>query len=1117
MEIGDFTSNSGESSAPNYTEKDVVEHLVAMYSCTNTEERNVYYKSLVNMSNDRLNFIKTILSIIAGQYQNQEKLSVVLFFKSFLNNLIIKRELTSEERKSLYEELVKIMFEGNLSDQLLSNLGPCLESILFFDESDTLNTQHLLECHFQNMMRYINEDVENTDVNVLRVFFSMYRVAVSVIQDVETLSEKMKQYNEILCQAAEKIIVHLKQSFINSDIESAQLYSTSLMEWTLMSKECLNKLCKNAKEFENIDYMTTDAYVNVVYEIIFIAGEEEAVFFESGDDKINESLYASKSNMIKIMTSLMTIIRPHLHYDKLKETGFMRLLSNSVNRFLDGILKLGENPDNEDLLENQKMKDCVANILAALSLMLYIKEFHESFQRLGIKLITDIGFPFLRTMRDEVIEMHDNPAEFVKLALDTCDRQKYLQIKSQAGKFLETLGDKMPGIFESMCLLNCDILEYAINKDPDMDKYPTLKMHYSESKFFTYCTDENLIDCSLLVLTMISYALPKAENLKLRFIKVVENVTKPLMERNSLLLNCRLTIMLGYYIDILYKENEVVFLDTLKMFIGSLRAGPETYALAYQSSDTLNTIINDNDIIPRIKPVINEIFQEASDCILTVKIPDFFDFVSEIFRFYKDEIQEVQFVRCLKALVQRIEIDIQETKGDAKEKNPFQNEPVNKRSDDMASTTSMAIQKCWTIIITVLENETYIEKFLPVIESELKYLFGMLCDANRIEFDDDIVKSMKILITKSNGVSDIMKALFPFLKNTFEKHKFMYSELFELIKAYCKYDKQFLYNDPKNVESLFGYGVQTIYNSDHTINGAVYLIQMFLMLKTEQSSITDKIVPEVLENVLKRMKEKPKNRVIKRLMFGIILSAMVSNFNATFQFLENNNLSHQVMESVLKFSVKNMDNLLERKLYSMSLTTLLTQAELPDTVRDKSPRIISKIVDILVKTSLDEAKKARKKQNSSTKDPRDEDLDSDFDSEFESSESERDSEDDHNQTETPDPQLLGANEDEEFNQDNDSTDSNDDDDILESEIDVQSNFSLMKSGFNDFDEFNYFKHVICELYKNHSGEMDSLISQLSEKSQKALRGLVQVRKIMKDDMIIHRKIVHAKRRGGRRT
>jgi hypothetical protein len=63
-------------------------------------------------------------------------------------------------------------------------------------------------------------------------------------------------------------------------------------------------------------------------------------------------------------------------------------------------------------------------------------------------------------------------------------------------------------------------------------------------------------------------------------------------------------------------------------------------------------------------------------------------------------------------------------------------------------------------------------------------LFGLLSDPSRIEFDDDIVKSMKIIITKSGKVSDVMKILFPYLKKTFEKHKFIYSELFDLIKAY---------------------------------------------------------------------------------------------------------------------------------------------------------------------------------------------------------------------------------------------------------------------------------------------------------------------------------------------
>lgn len=1128
-------------------EGDIVKALVKMYSATTPEERNQYYSKLVSLGEDRVNFIKCILSIIGGNYNPNEMLSVTLFFKSYLNNLVIKKLLSAIERKSLFEELLKVMFERDLPNQILVNLSPCLESILFFDESDALGCQHLTEVLFQNMMHYIDGDAKSTNPNVLRVFFSMFKVAINVIQDVENLSEKMKMHNEILCEAAEKMIVLLKDSFNQDNPENAYRYSSSLLDWTILSKDAMNKVwrgtpyqieagLRNSVTYSFIDYLTTDQFMKVAYDTLFIGFQKEVAFFESGDQKLNEIVYACKCNIVKIISNLMTIIKPHLHMEKLRDTTFVNLLSTWARSFLDELLEFTSTAEYENKLENQKLKEFVTTLLTNLSQIMYIKEFHPVFREYGFRLLTDIGFPFLRTIQEEKHEMMDNPAEFVKLALDTWDRQKYLQIKSQAAKFIETMGDKIIGLFVPMSLLTWEILEYAALKDSSTN-LPILKDEYEKSKFLSYCSEEDMIDCSLLTLTMVSYALPKSQDLKEKFVSVIEKVTKSIMDKNSLLLNCRLTIMLGYYIDILYKKDESVFMDSLKLFIGSLSSGEEHLALAHQSADTLNTIINDNDIIPRIKPIINDILSDVSDCIMTVKIPDFFDFLAETFKFYREEINQEQFSKWIQRLVQRIQADVDEIKGEASNRNPFENEgEALQRQDESATPTTMAIQKCWSIIITILETETFIHKYLEILEDQLKFLFGLLSDVNRIEFDDDIVKAMRILINKSQQVSEVMKVLFPYLKFTFEKHCHIYHELFDCIKAYIKNDKEFVLSNQEYVENIIGFGVHTLFNTksptgkkmggDQVVNGAIYLIQILLLLKTDDTSYTDRAIPVVLDNVIMRMKEKPNNKIIKRVLFGVIMASIISNFNATIKFLQEKDLTDSVFESILKMSVRNMTNPLERKLFAMSMTSLLTQNELPDSVQEKSPRIISKIIDILVKTTIDEAKKAKKKEKKKIRDLLEDaeydsddygskfnNLSSDFDSDLESSESENDSEDKENHVTRPDPLNLGVDiNDEKYNQDDESTDENENDDIIESTIDVQSNFTMMKTGLTTFDEFEFFKSIISKLYKEHGSDMNTLISQLSEGSQNALKGLIQIKKIENENGVMHRKIVKARRK-----
>ena len=57
-------------------------------------------------------------------------------------------------------------------------------------------------------------------------------------------------------------------------------------------------------------------------------------------------------------------------------------------------------------------------------------EFNDFFNEHRYKLALDIGMSLLRTFKPEMLELDDNPSQFVRIALDTCDRQKLHHIKS---------------------------------------------------------------------------------------------------------------------------------------------------------------------------------------------------------------------------------------------------------------------------------------------------------------------------------------------------------------------------------------------------------------------------------------------------------------------------------------------------------------------------------------------------------------------------------------------------------------------------------------------------------------------------------------------------------------
>jgi hypothetical protein len=743
-------------------EREIVNTLVSMYKTADNSERTELYNKLLEFASDKLGFLQTMLNIMKQDYDVNEKLSVSIFFKTFLNNLILKKEISGEDRRLIFMEMIQT------DPSIMVHLTQCIESILFFDAADQLNTNHLLEELFKHMVEGVNTGTYNSDADRIRMFLGLFRVAVNVIQDTDTLTQKMTTHKDLLASVAEKSVDHLKTSFNNANQEEALMYSGLVHEFTVICKESTNKMGGDNRS-SHIEYLTSDNFISLFRDIIFMGFPSSKIFFDSGDSTLNQKIYSAKTNMIKIVSQMITMIKPHLHMQSLTGTTFELLLRDCVSMFLSELLEFSAVENFQDTLLDNDLKNIVTALLTTSAQLAYIKDYHEEFKKHGNRLLTDIGFMYSMTMIEEKREMTDNPAEFVKIALDVCDRQKFIIMKSQAAKFIETIGDKVDQVFQQNCLLACDILEQAVMNDQNLENYAILKDHYEHSTFMRVSSTEDKIDVAIMMLTMSSYALPKDDNLKKRFIEVVEKVTMPIMNIKSLLLNCRLTIMLGYYMDILYKENDEDFWNLLDMFMSSLSGGEDCKALAIQSSDTLNTIINDNDIIPRIVPILPNLIHKVSECTMKVDIVEFFDFTSEIFKFYKDTMSREDFCMLFTHVVQRIILEINKIIG------PDGAQSINPNK----IKTSMSAQKCWHIIMSVIETPQYLEPYMDFMEEELKPIFRLLSTPDVIDFDDDVVKSMRIIINGTKTVSQTMKDLFPYLKNTFDKQKFIYTELFD--------------------------------------------------------------------------------------------------------------------------------------------------------------------------------------------------------------------------------------------------------------------------------------------------------------------------------------------------
>lgn len=708
-------------------ERQIIDTIVAMNSTTDSAVRNQHHGELLELTKDKINFINSIIKILINDFSQQEKISVSIFFSSFLNNMILNKEIDDKDQKLIFKKLICV------DPFVMPHISPLIGSILFFDDSDSKKSNYLIRPLLKKMTKNYEDVKYDTENDRLITFFTLFKIAVNCIQDKEKLLEKMKELKSNLADAGKTSINSLYQSFKNEDPEKVQAYSERILEFCKICEKAMDKMEDKAIYFFNSNW-----FAKIFYAIIFLGYPNEKVFFNWKESKLNKTIYSFKNIIIKIVFQMITRIRLHEYMEKGENTDFEKLFSACCVTFLAELIELGSDKEIEILLEIDELKDWVISILTTVSQLTYVNEFKEEYLNYGTRLITYVGFTFLRTFREENDEMSKNPIEFVNLALDACDQQEYVTLKSQTSKFIKTIWDELQEVFENVRALAFEVLEYWVSEDVNFDNYTFLKTHSDGLYFLHNSSKEDLIDWSLMMLAVVRNAFPRYGGVKEKYALVVKKITPVIIERNNLLLNCRLTVMLGYCMPLMLWEfiddDDEMLIKVINFLLNFLTAGEDKLAMAYQSSAALNMIIKDKFIIRRITPYLGDLLERVSGLILEVNIPQFFEFVSEIFNFYKKHITEDSFINILNHLVNRIQLEV--PKGKSKTKN-----------NEVVVNFTMAANKWWNIIMTILENKTYIKKYIVQIEKCMWPLYELLSDQVTIGFDDDILKSIQILIT----------------------------------------------------------------------------------------------------------------------------------------------------------------------------------------------------------------------------------------------------------------------------------------------------------------------------------------------------------------------------------
>jgi len=196
----------------------------------------------------------------------------------------------------------------------------------------------------------------------------------------------------------------------------------------------------------------------------------------------------------------------------------------------------------------------------------------------------------------------------------------------------------------------------------------------------------------------------------------------------SVVLRARFSLLLGYYADMLFSKHNEAFIKTMDFLfhsVGYENKTPET-VIALQSIDTLNTVVSDSDLAPRLEPMLPRIVEILCQLTGVICYPAYFEFLSEFVKFYavvlKDYVHSI-----LGSVINRILAEQHKIQSNTEEKTPG----------------TVVIGKCWNVIKMICERHEYMPEMHSMIEDMLKQLYVFMTDPKKISFEDDITMNMK--------------------------------------------------------------------------------------------------------------------------------------------------------------------------------------------------------------------------------------------------------------------------------------------------------------------------------------------------------------------------------------
>lgn len=239
--------------------------------------------------------------------------------------------------------------------------------------------------------------------------------------------------------------------------------------------------------------------------------------------------------------------------------------------------------------------------------------------------------------------MMSDPTEYISFSLDCVDKQKSMVPKTHACKLIESICDSVHTANSYITKFCCSVINLVYGGSQAEGLYDKSILQLQHEVFFQ--SDQVLIvDTCLLMLTCMSYVIPTRQDLMTVLSDTIETNLEKLSAKpeftdqkeddmsaaKSVILPTHLSLVIGYYADLLFKRNTPASSAMLHFIMESIHENRgKLEVISRGCVDTLSIIITDAETLPLMVQEIDMVVQEVLKLIETIDYTNFYDFLSD--------------------------------------------------------------------------------------------------------------------------------------------------------------------------------------------------------------------------------------------------------------------------------------------------------------------------------------------------------------------------------------------------------------------------------------------------------------------------------------------------------